>query len=167
MEACSLAEHPRQHLLLLQFLILAILVGVRWNLKVLLICISSWDFYKWRIQKMKWPSPVARWGFQWRKEDINPLLKSSAQNMSCLKDMQRLRWSRNWGNSLPITGPTWDPFHVREPTLGVINDLCYAGRQEPSVTVSWEASSGSRWNRCRDPQPNTRRSQGVLWMSGG
>jgi hypothetical protein len=32
-----LAPHPRQHLL---FLILAILIGVRWNLRVILICIS-------------------------------------------------------------------------------------------------------------------------------
>jgi hypothetical protein len=36
----SLSPHPHQHLLSSEFLILTILIGVRWNPNVVLICIS-------------------------------------------------------------------------------------------------------------------------------
>jgi hypothetical protein len=40
MEECSPCPHPRQPELSLELLILAILTGIRWNLRVILICIS-------------------------------------------------------------------------------------------------------------------------------
>jgi hypothetical protein len=41
--------HPHQHLLSREFLILGIVIGVRWNLRVVLICIFSDDFEYFKI----------------------------------------------------------------------------------------------------------------------
>ena len=42
------------------------------------------------------------------------------------------------GNSKPMTAPTLDPSHVRKPIPDTATDtlICYAFRQEPSITVS-------------------------------
>jgi hypothetical protein len=40
LRSVSLSPHPHQHVLSLEFLILAILMGVRGNLRTILICVS-------------------------------------------------------------------------------------------------------------------------------
>jgi hypothetical protein len=50
-KSVPLCLHPHQHVLTTKFLVLVILIGLRWNLRVLLICISLMtkdfeDFFK-------------------------------------------------------------------------------------------------------------------------
>jgi hypothetical protein len=66
---------------------------------------------------------------------------------------QELQWRepathRNWGNSQLMTGPTWNPSHKSQPGT-LLMTLFYACRQEPELTVFWEASSSNDGNMQR------------------
>jgi hypothetical protein len=54
MRVC-LSPHPHQHLLLVVFLMIAILTGVRWNLSVVLICISFMARDSEHFFSISWP----------------------------------------------------------------------------------------------------------------
>jgi hypothetical protein len=60
------------------------------------------------------------------------------------------------GNVQPMTCPNWGPSHGQEPIPDTTNILCYACRQEPSITVLWEAPPAANGNQCRLPQPNIK-----------
>ena len=68
---------------------------------------------------------VARHDIQWREEDINPPIKLQHLQAICpaykmYKDKDR---AKTGGMANPMTGPTWDPSHGREPTPDTINDI--------------------------------------------
>jgi hypothetical protein len=61
------SPHPQQHMLLFVFLMVVILIGVRWNLNVVMICISFMPrddehFFMWLLAI--WPSSFEKGSVQ-------------------------------------------------------------------------------------------------------
>lgn len=81
----------------------------------------SWDSYQWEIWRQKARLPMEGEGYQPTHKTFN-LKCALLRRCEGIKIEQR--WS--WGNSKPMTAPTWNPSHVRESILDIINDtqLC-------------------------------------------
>jgi hypothetical protein len=53
-----------------------------------------------------------------------------------------------------MTTQNWYPSHGKNQSLTLLMILCYACRQEPSITVLWEAPPISQWKEMHWPTPN-------------
>jgi hypothetical protein len=109
---------------------------------------------------MKCPSPVAS-----RGREI-PTLPSNLQPQICpaYKKCRARDGVETEGMTNQPNSPTWDPPLGRNPTPETLVTLCYVCRQEPSTTVSWEASSSSQWKQMQSP---TAKHQAELYESCG
>jgi hypothetical protein len=76
---------------------------------------------------------------QWRDEDINPPTKLLAPNLPCLKKCKE----KDGSEPEKVTNKYWTQLenHPRSKhqSLTLLIIFCYACRQEPSVTVLYEA----------------------------
>lgn len=84
--------------------------------------------YQWGTWRLKWPPPLNRQVSKWRNKETIPPTKLSTPNLSCLREVQGQKQSRDWGNSQPITAQIWDPFHRQNQSLILLMILCYAHR---------------------------------------
>lgn len=82
-------------------------------------------------------------GPQWKDKDPNPHWKIPTQNVSCLKEMQGQRCSRDWRNGQLITILTCEPSHGQAQSLILLMMSCYACTQKYSISVNWKALSSS------------------------
>ena len=69
------------------------------------------------------------------------------------------KMSRDWGNGQPMTGPTRDHPMGKHQSLTLLMILCCACRQEPSITVLWEAPPSSWLKQMQRPTAKH-------WMEG-
>jgi hypothetical protein len=88
-------------------------------------------------------------GVSMEGRDINSPTKPSTQNLSYPQDERAYRWSKDWGNSqqwlLQLERhPIWESQLL---TISII--LSYACKQEPRITVSWEASCSREGNQIK------------------
>jgi hypothetical protein len=95
---------------------------------------------------MRW---IPRWGSLWMvfPSVSAPHFISVSPPMSILLPLLRsLGIPSFWANiHLPVSVYHVCSFVIESLTLLII--LCYACRQEPHITVSWDASSTSRWRQ--------------------
>lgn len=112
-------------------------------------------------------TPVVRQGPNWRDGDINSPSKDLTNCCSCLKEMQRLKWSRDWRNGIPDTSLTLDPTHGWASNPDIITDgMLYLQsgawhgcplrsstsnwpRQMQTLTVNHWTEVGSSYSRIR------------------
>lgn len=120
----------------------------------------SLDSYQ-RVNRDWAAIPFTEVQLQNEERDNNPSTKPTTQNFSCLKNVYRERWNSDWANNEPMTAPTSEPCHVKEP-LTLIMIIYYACRQETSITVSGDSSSSSRWRQMLRPVASHQAELGSL-----